>query len=310
MPLDPYIAAKAERIVGLVRSDLEDPEARARFHEYFADDEPWTRPAELTVSDEVVDGPGGPIPVRVYRPPLESAAPLVWMHGGGFAFGDLDMPEADMVSSELAARAGCTVISVDYRLATPEVPFPAPVDDVLAVWQRFAASSPLGAPAIGGASAGAALAVSTALRARDEGLVMPRALLLAYPFLHFPNPAPESDLALELAALPPLLRITPEGVEVMVRGYVGRLSGLPPLAMPGGADPSGLPEAHIVVAELDDLRPSAELFERQLNERGITTRVELAAGMPHGHLNRLPSVPAVAASLDFFTRALRSTPAR
>ncbi len=306
MPLDPYIAAKAQAIVGLTRADLEHEEARQRFHEYFADDEPWLRPEQLTVVDSVVESADGPIPVRVYTPPVVESAPLVWMHGGGFAFGDLDMPESDMVAAELASRAGAMVVAVDYRLASEEVCYPAPVDDVVAVWRSIAADSPLGAPAVGGASAGAALAVSAAIRLRDEDAVVPRAMLLAYPFLHFPNPGAEGDLAAEMAELPPLLRITPEGVAVMVAGYVGRLGNLPPEAMPGAADLAGLPPAYIVPAEMDDLRPSAELFEVQLSEVGATVHTQRAEGMPHGHLNRLPSVPAVSRSLDFFAEALRA----
>ena len=70
-----------------------------------------------------IPGPHGDIPLRVYPATATAtgtgAAPLpalVWAHGGGFAWGDLDMPEAHWVSQQLAAR-GITVVSVDYRLA-------------------------------------------------------------------------------------------------------------------------------------------------------------------------------------------------
>lgn len=304
MPLDPYIAAKARQIAGLTFADLEDPANMELFHAYFTDEDVWTVPTGLVIHDDTVDSANGAIPVRVYTPPVEEAAPLVWLHGGGFSYGHLDMAEAHIVSAELASRAQCAVISVDYRLATTEVRFPAPVDDLMAVWQRFSASSALGAPAIGGASAGAAIAVSTALRARDEGLVIPRALLLAYPFLHFPNPALAYDLAIEMSTLPPLLRISADSVADMVKNYVGRVTNLPRAAMPGAADLAGLPETSISVAEYDDLRPSAELFALQLAEVGTSVRTELAEGMPHGHLNRVPTLPVVNRSLDFFAAAL------
>ena len=57
---------------------------------------------------------------------------LVWMHGGGFVAGNLDMPEADWTARELALRAGAVVVSVDYRLCNDGVHFPVPHDDVLA----------------------------------------------------------------------------------------------------------------------------------------------------------------------------------
>ena len=65
-----------------------------------------------------IPGPYGAIPIRVYRAAAEPAPnpALVWAHGGGFAWGDLEMPEAHWVSQQLAAR-GITVVSVDYRLA-------------------------------------------------------------------------------------------------------------------------------------------------------------------------------------------------
>jgi acetyl esterase/lipase len=53
----------------------------------------------------------------------------VWAHGGGFAAGDLDMPEAHAVATALAAR-GIAVVSVDYRLVGPGCRYPAPSDDV------------------------------------------------------------------------------------------------------------------------------------------------------------------------------------
>ncbi|XKK38548.1 alpha/beta hydrolase [Nocardiopsis sp. ARC36] len=90
----------------------------------------------------------------------------------------------------------------------------------------------------------------------------------------------------------------------MVRNYVGRVGGLPADAMPGAADLSGLPATSILLSEYDDLRPSGELLARQLEESGVPHRTYLAAGMPHGHLNRGPSLGEVDRSLAFFADAL------
>src|SRR5688500_745801 len=76
--------------------------------------------------DAVVQGPHGPIPVRRYTPAAEAvlnrsvpvrSAPIVWVHGGAFVKGDLDLPETHEVALALA-RAGFTVITVDYRLTS------------------------------------------------------------------------------------------------------------------------------------------------------------------------------------------------
>ena len=134
------------------------------------------------------------------------------------------------------------------------------------------------------------------------------ALLLAYPLAHFPNPALSPVVSAELAMLPAALRTTQESVEWMFGNYVGRLTDLPPGAAPGGAKLDGLPATSIVVSEFDDLRSSAELLQRQLKEVGVPVRSYLAAGMPHGHLNRTPALSEVELSLQFFVEALQSSP--
>ncbi|MEU4240399.1 alpha/beta hydrolase fold domain-containing protein [Actinoplanes sp. NPDC026619] len=259
-------------------------------------------PAGVVIGEISIPGPHGPISLRTYRPDRRPAAALLWAHGGGFRHGTLDMPEADWVSATLAA-AGAYVVSVDYRLAVGGVRYPVPLDDVHAAWLWLVAAVDLPARrAIGGASAGAALALAAALRARDAGLPVPDALLLAYPFTHFPNPAADAELAASLSAsLPPGARFTAAGVEDMVRNYVGRITDLPPDALPGAARLTGLPPVHLVLSEYDDLRTSGELLARQLASCDVAVSCYLARGMPHGHLNQ----PAgETGSLAFFASAL------
>jgi acetyl esterase len=128
-------------------------------------------PALRTVRDLAIDGPDGEIPVRVYHPGADDPPTLVFAHGGGWVLGTLD--SADDICREIADRAGCLVVSVDYRLA-PEQPFPAALDDVSAAvaWAAGYAGD-LGADpdrlGVAGTSAGGNLAAATALRARDSG---------------------------------------------------------------------------------------------------------------------------------------------
>ena len=77
------------------------------------------------------------MPARLYR---DAAAPasgraLVWVHGGAFIGGYLDMPEANWVALELAAR-GIPVLSVDYVKCLGDVHFPEPTDEVRAAWEH------------------------------------------------------------------------------------------------------------------------------------------------------------------------------
>jgi acetyl esterase len=120
-------------------------------------------------------GPGGDIPIRLYRPAGSSAAEqlpvLVYFHGGGWTIGNLD--SHDGTCRWLANRAGVAVASVDYRLG-PEHIFPAAVDDCWAATQWVAANAAeLGLDAdrlvVGGDSAGGNLAAVVAPLSRDTG---------------------------------------------------------------------------------------------------------------------------------------------
>ncbi len=136
-----------------------------------------------SVEDRAVDGPDGPVPVRIVIPPGPVHGVLAWFHGGGFVIGDLDTAEA--TQRRLATAAGCAVVSVDYRLA-PEYPAPAAVEDCWAatLWTAQHAEE-LGGPgarvAVGGDSAGGALAAVVAQRAAATGEVDLALQLLVYP---------------------------------------------------------------------------------------------------------------------------------
>lgn len=126
------------------------------------------------VAERSVAGAGGLIPVRIYRPATAADAVLpvvVFAHGGGFVFCDLD--SHDGLCRAMANGLGSVVVSVDYRLA-PEARWPAAADDVYAAtaWaarnaERWGADP--GRLVIAGDSAGGNLAAVTAMMARDRG---------------------------------------------------------------------------------------------------------------------------------------------
>src|SRR5580658_421241 len=136
------------------------------------------------VEDLSIPGPGGDIPVRIYANETGGLRPaLLYFHGGGFVFGNLDTHDA--VCRALAKQSDAVVISVDYRLA-PEHKFPAAVEDSHAATVWVAANAPsLGIDAsriaVGGDSAGGNLATVVAMRCRDAGGPALAAQVLLYP---------------------------------------------------------------------------------------------------------------------------------
>ena len=140
--------------------------------------------APVEVTELAIPGPAGPIPARHYRPPDIGPAPLlVFYHGGGFVFGDLDSYHD--LCHRICRDAAVAVLSVDYRLA-PEHKAPAAVDDAYAAY-RWATehaqdlSAIPGRIAVGGDSAGGTLAAVVAQLSRNDGGPLP-----ALQWLHCP----------------------------------------------------------------------------------------------------------------------------
>jgi acetyl esterase len=261
---------------------------------------------DITVEDREATGPHGSIPVRLYRPVSPTKTGLVWLHGGAFMFGDLDMPEADWVSRQLAAR-GIAVVSVFYRLAVGGVHYPVPGDDGLAAY-RWAVEhrGELGVEtfALGGASAGANLVAGIALRQRDDGLEPASGVVLAYPLLHSTLPEPSAELATKLLELPPQIQELNTRLGEIGMNYAGSIEVLDnPYAFPGNAELTGLPPFLIVNADMDILRPSGEAFASQLALAHDDVTIVREPGTMHGYLNQ-PENPSASVTLSRISRWL------
>jgi len=254
----------------------------------------------------------GSVPIRIYRPATRSdpAPALLWLHGGAFAAGDLDMPESDFVAREVAHRAGAVVVAVDYRLAVGGVHYPLPLDDVVAAWlwvvrHASALGIDVARASLGGASAGGNLAAACALRLRDDGQGLPATLVLAYPAMHPEIPAPSAELAEELRAVPSLLVFSPADGRRITENYVGGpVSKADGYAFPALADVAGLPPTLIVNAEYDSLRTSGELFAAQLETAGVRVSSRYEPGTLHGYLNTV-GLDGALRTIDAFAELIR-----
>jgi acetyl esterase len=239
------------------------------------------------VIDQTVPGSAGDINIRIYWPsgtsgPSGSLPIVVFAHGGGFVFCDLD--SHDDLCRAMTNGVGAIVVSIDYRLA-PESLWPAAVDDVYAVadWAAGQADE-LGAdPArmvVAGDSAGGNLAAVTALLARDRG----RRPEIAGQLLIYPAIA--ADFGTES------YRRFGDGyynTAMAMAWYWDQYIPDPadrchPTASPLRAELAGLPPAVVITAGFDPLCSEGESYAKALAAKSVTTIHRNYAGAIHGFM--------------------------
>ena len=260
---------------------------------------------DLAVSDADLAG----VPVRWYTPTglAGPSASIIWLHGGGFVFGELD--QNDLWCQRWASTYRCRVIAVDYRLA-PESPYPAAIEDCAEVLQAVM-DLPETDPArlvLAGISAGGALAAGTALWARDQGRRLPSALLLASPMLDDREADSETPASTYEKTWNPGMKRT------AWQSYLGadaQGSDVPIYAAPGRATVAelhGLPPTSIDVGALDIFRNESIEFARRLMAAGVRCDLIVVGGAFHASEALAPTADASArihaARASAFERAL------
>ncbi len=249
----------------------------------------------------------GCVPMRLYRPLGSEAAHilpcLVFAHGGGWVFGDLDTH--DHLARSLANASGCTVLSVAYRLA-PEHAFPAAVEDyAAAVRAAVAAAGMLGIDparlAVGGDSAGGNLAAVAALMARDGALPPIAFQLLLYPVTDMAQEEPSHARFTE--GLP----LTAGGMRWFRAHYAPdpaswedwRASPLRARTLAGTAP------AFVLTVGHDPLCDEGRAYAVRLEEAGVPVSHLHVADLLHGALTMAAVVKSAMDLIDVAGRALR-----
>lgn len=240
-------------------------------------------PPQVNAVENTTTGPGyGHVPVRIYRTSdAENAPVVVYYHGGGHVVCSLETH--DTLARFLALKAGCTLVSVDYRMG-PEHPFPAAVEDSYDAARWVADNADRlrvdpGRLAVCGDSAGANLAAVVALLARDTGDVPIVAQSLIYPVIDYRGGTASYDLygtgygSLET-----------DTVSWFMEHYLPDPASrddwraCPALARLDDR----LPPAQILTAQCDVLHDEGVAFARQLRAAGVDVRHEDFKGMIHG----------------------------
>lgn len=234
-----------------------------------------------SVRDERIDGPGGPLPVRVYQPGGDPGRVVTYLHGGGWVIGDLDTH--DPVCRRAANALGAVVVSVDYRLA-PEHPYPAALQDAMAGLRWAAARFPGRALGVAGDSAGASLAAASALQARDEQLPLAGQMLLypaTDPSMSQPSVTENSEGYF----------LTRADMEWFFAQYGAPRSGDPMVDLLH-AEVAGAAPAVIGTAEFDPLRDEGAAYAERLEKAGVPVTYMPGPGMIHGYFGFLGAVDA------------------
>ena len=244
-------------------------------------------PDDVAVTDRSIAGPGGALPLRLYRPkaavPGEALPALVYAHGGGWVFGNLD--SHDVLCAQLALQAGIAVVAIDYRLA-PDARFPGAFDDVVAGLKWVAANGPTvgidpARLAIGGDSAGGNLAAAVALWARDNNGPKLKLQLLAYPVT---DAVARTDSYRKFDDGYGLNAAT---MEWFFDHYVPQKDEradyrVSPMR---AKNLGGLPPALVITAGYDPLRDEGRAYAWRLQQEGTLADLVEFGGMLHGFLS-------------------------
>ncbi len=280
---------------GHERTVAEAREALAALTRHFV-----TEPSDVaSVVDDHIDGTQGRIPVRLYHPQPGTELPvLLFAHGGGHVAGSVEV--YDPLARRLANATRHLVVAVEYRLA-PEHPYPAGVDDVVAVLRgmesMLQANGCRHVPrfSLFGDSGGGALCATLAHRLQSDPDVSIDSQVLIYPSLDYTMKMP----SVERLGTGFLLE------RERIAWYFDRYfqsdedrHAVSPLFMPCT---SHLPRTLVITAEYCPLRDEGEAYAQRLSQMGIEVEHRMLPGTIHACLNLEALMPGPSAEIYALT---------
>ena len=303
MPLDPQVAEYLARVAADVPPLASPtPEARRTRMELVVRRFPAPEDA-VARGDAWIALPGREIAVRLYRPRSGKLPAILYLHGGGWVAGSLATHDGPCAA--LASDADVLVASVHYRRA-PESPYPAPNDDAYAALAWLASHADAldvdaDRIALGGDSAGAHLALSCAIEARERAGPRVAFQLLVYPVV---EPHFDTRSYREHAVSPTLTR---DDMMWYWSQYLptGSDDGSA-RAVPTRDSLADLPDTHIVVAGLDPLHDEGVALAARLDAAGTRAALVEAPGLVHGFLRAAPYSAAARAAQSALGAATRA----
>lgn len=296
---------KPKPIENLSAADArEQPTPADAVKTYLKEQKQSTAPEKVGhVDNRTINGPGGDIKIRIYRPDGDGPFPvIVYYHGGGFVIADLDVYDATPRALSNATQA--VVVSSHYRQG-PEHKFPAAHEDAFAAYQWVTknAGKIHGDPvriAVAGESAGGNLAAAVCLMARDQGVPAPIHQLLVYPVTDNDMNTPSYQ---EHANAKPLNKAmmawffrnaaTPDDIKD------------PRLGLLKHAKVTGLPPATVITAQIDPLRSEGKAFADKLRQAGVPVEYQNFDGVTHEFFGMGAAVKDAKAAQMFAAKCLK-----
>ncbi len=304
VPVPQTVSAEAQKVIGRAEPDQGPPQsledrrkgtdaytARARVE--------WTKLCPNQIVEEKIAG----VPVRIVTPEGMKAGNrdkvLLDLHGGGFNSDSGSYTE----SIPIASYTGIKVVAVLYRLS-PEVHFPAAVDDSVAVYKELLKTYKPRHIVIYGTSAGAILTAEVAAKLKQLGLPMPAALGIFSGMGDFARPG---DSAAMYALRGLAGHLDPPNPDAHDAAYVAATDPKDPILSPIYGDLHGMPPTLFVTSGRDLLLSGTVNLHRAYLNAGVDARLVVFDGLAHAfwYDSRLPeAIEANHTMADFFVKEL------
>jgi epsilon-lactone hydrolase len=198
---------------------------------------------------------------------------VLYLHGGGYLFGSPKTHRQVLIAMAKAFQA--PAYALDYRLA-PEHPFPAAVEDAAQAYRWLITRHPEADIVLAGDSAGAGLAVATAVGIRDAGLKLPKAIVAFSPY---------SDLAVTGASIEANAKscamFTPRGIREAAAMYLAGADARDPRASPLYANLAGLPPMLLFASRHEILRDDTLRLAERAAAAGVKVELIVRDRLPH-----------------------------
>jgi len=210
---------------------------------------------------------------------------FVHVHGGAYVFygGQAGIGEAIL----MAFHGNTTTISVDYRMP-PDHPFPAAVDDTVAVYKELLKTYAPANMAIFGTSSGGGLTAAVALKLRDLNIPAPGALGLGTPWVDLTR---TGDTLSTNEKIDDVLVIYGALIESAAKLYAGSIDLKHPLVSPIYGDVTGFPPTILTSGTRDLLLSCTVRMHRKLRQACIQAELQVFEGMSHAEYLLIPDLP-------------------